>query len=202
MIPVLMGLPSTIESKLNNVDVFNIDTNFTTIQPITIPNQHPVLIINYNNQTPAQSANIILNNNMLYAGALFKNYELNISGYGDVKQKASEYASVLTAVILMMLPTILVISYIYLAIKYFILILIAAVLVKIISAMLSYRTNFSHIFNSAMYGVSLTVFLDIIFFATNFEFYYIQYVPLLIYTFCGVTAKGEKLGRDNISPLV
>jgi hypothetical protein len=46
---------------------------------------------------------------------------------------------------------------------------------------------------SAIYGISLTVFLDLIFRAMSFEFYYIQYLPLLIYTFIGMTAKGLKL---------
>ncbi|MBN2420867.1 hypothetical protein JXB27_01155, partial [Candidatus Woesearchaeota archaeon] len=46
--------------------------------------------------------------------------------------------------------------------------------------------------NSAMYGISLSVFLDLVFRAFSFEFYYIQFLPLLIYTFAGLNRKEEK----------
>jgi len=202
MIPVIVGLPTTIESKLNNVAIFNMDTNFSTTHPILIPEKYPVAIINYNSETPNQSANIILNNNLLYVGAVFKNYQVNISGYGNVKQKGTEYAAIITTLILLMLPSVAVIAYIFLLVKYFILVIIASILVFILAKILSYRIDFGPIFNSAMYGVSLSVFLDLIFFALNFEFYYIQYLPLLIYTFCGVSAKGEKLDRKQRNKFV
>lgn len=193
LIPVIIGLPETLQSKMDNVATFNVEVDFTTNKPLMFPEENPVLIINYANETPKETANIILHNDVFYIGAILKNIEYNIAGFGDVKANMVPLSSFVTAIIVLMLPTVIILFWLYLLFKYFALVLIATIIVSLLAPLFSYRAEFKKIFNSAMYGISLSVFLDLIFFATAFEFYYIQFLPLLIYTFCGMTASGMKI---------
>jgi len=196
MTPAAIQMPNTIESYITkNVDTFSFGINFTTSSPILIPKNNPVLLINYQNKTPNQTANVIIDNNIIYAGILFQKFVKDFSVYKDAKQNANAIANIFAFMLLLMLPALLLILFFYLIIKYFIILLIAALLGAIISTMIGYRTKFKSIFNSALYGISLSVFLDLIFFAFEFSFYNIQFLPLAIYIISGILKSGMKVDR-------
>lgn len=193
MIPALVQLPNELNQKFNNIETFKFNIDFKTSNPLTFPEKNPFLLISYNNQTPSQGANIILNNNMLYFGALFKTYETNLTKYKDVKAESSGFSNIFAVILILMAPTLALLGYFYRLIKYLPIIFIASILAMIIAFVLRYKVSYKKMFNCAMYGSSLTVLLDMLFFAFGFEFYYIQYLPLLIFVIVGVVENGDKI---------
>ncbi len=195
MLPALVQLPSNVESQFNHIERFNFDIDFKTSSPILIPKDNPVVMISYGNETPDQPAKVILNNNVLYFGFLFNKYSKDFSIYKDAKQNKSAVSNIIAVILLLMLPTLLLIFFFYLAIKYFVIALIAAGLTYLLAPAFRYKIGFKQLFNTAMYGISLTVFLDLIFFALGFSFYYIQYLPLAINMISGLIVNGDKVDK-------
>lgn len=192
MVPTLIQMPNVIGSYMNNMDNFTIDTNIHTTSPIEIPKNNPLLIINYNNQTPADTAKVILNNNVLYYGFALQQNTINLSEYKNVLSKKTEISNVISFMLILMIPMLLLILYFGIAAWFLLIAIIATLLSFIIAPIMKYRVKFKHMFNTAMYGISLTVFLNMIFLALGFWFYYIQYLPLLIFMIAGIVQTGEK----------
>ncbi|MBS3115901.1 DUF1189 family protein [Candidatus Woesearchaeota archaeon] len=196
MIPAAVQMPNTIESYIiNDIDTLNFDINIKTNIPILIPKDNPVLLINYQNMTPNQTANVIIDNDVLYAGFLFKKFVKDLEPYRDAKQNSGAVSNFVAFILLLMLPTLLLILFFYLLIKYFIIIILAALIGAILSPIIGYRTKFRYIFNSAIYGISLSIFLDLIFFAVGFSFYKIQFLPLAFYVISGIRKSGMKVDK-------
>ncbi len=196
MIPAVVHMPSNLATRFNNIDTFTFNIDFKTNAPLTFPEQHPLLIINYANSTPNEKANIILNNNILYYGFGFKQYEKDFSSYKDAKAKSSEISTIATVLLLLIAPTLLLIAYFYMLIKFFIIAIAASVIGMILAMLIGYRVRYKNIFNTAIYGISATIFIGIIFFALDFSFYGIQYLPLLIYMIIGIKT-GKKIDNRN-----
>ncbi|MBN2421351.1 hypothetical protein JXB27_03680, partial [Candidatus Woesearchaeota archaeon] len=140
VLPAICGLHDTLQSKLDNVNTFEVTTDFSTKAPVMFPEKNPVLIINYANETPKETANIILHNNVFYIGAIFKNIEYNIAGFGDVKANKAPLSAFITAIIILMLPTVVILFWLYLLFKYFAFVLLSTILMALASPMFGYRT--------------------------------------------------------------
>ncbi len=193
LIPAFVQLPNTVESYFNNIDTFNFNINFKTNAPIVITKGNPLLIINYANETPTQNANIILNNNVLYTGFLLQRYVKDFSIYEDAKANKSPVSNIIGVLLLLMAPTLALLFFFYLLLKYFIIVLIATLAAMLLAPLMRYRITTKSLFNCAMYGISLSVFLDIIFFALGFRFFQIQYLPLVVFMIAGIIQSGEKI---------
>ncbi len=196
MSPTAIRLPNTIESYItNDIDTLKFDINLKTIHPILIPEKNPVLLINYQNKTPDQTANVIIDNDVIYAGFFLQKFVKDFGPYRDAKQNANAVSNIAAFILLLMLPTLLLILFFYLLIKYFIILLTAALVGAMLSPIMRYRTKFKCIFNSAVYGISLSIFLDLIFFAFGFSFHQIQFLPLAVYVISGILKSGMKIDK-------
>ena len=195
MLPMLVQLPGKIEPYFDKFESLSYSANIKTKEPILIPETNPKIIINYNNQTPTQSANIIINNNVLYGGFLFTKFTKDFSSYKDVKASAPAISAIIAFILLLMFPALLLIFFFYVLIKFFLAVLIATILSSLVAPVMGYKIELKKLFNIAMYGVSLTVLLDLIFFATGFSLYYIQYLPLAIYMISGILYGGDKVDK-------
>lgn len=192
LLPSLFTLPTILESQFNNIDTFVFSNDFKTSAPIAFPQQHPVIVINYNNQSMTQPAKIILNNNVVYFGLLFKQFVIDLNPYKDAKAKKTEVSNILAFLIILLLPTIALLFYFYFFIKYLIICIAAAIIAGIITAFTKYKVSIKQLINIAVYGISLTIFLDLIFFALGFSFYNIQYLPFMFFLVVGIMKnKGE-----------
>lgn len=202
MLPAIASLPSTVEKNFDKIDTFDFNINFKTSSPITIPDSNPVLLINYADQTPTQSANIIIDKNVLYTGFLFQKYVKDFSIYKDAKAGKAPVSNIIAVMILLMLPTLIAIFFFYSMIKYFLIILAATIIGMGIAPILRYRISAKKIFNCAVYGSSLSVFLSLIFFALGFQFYYIQYAPLAIFMIAGIFQNGQKIDSKKSNKFI
>lgn len=194
MMPMLVQLPKTIEANFfDKFDAFTMTPEMKTSSPILIPKGNPLILINYANETPTQSANVIINNDVLSTGMLFTQITKDFSSYRFVKDKKAEISNIIAFLFLMMIPTLLLVFYFYNLIWFFAVVLIATLGALIIAPILKHRVSAKKLFNCAMYGISLTVVLDLIFFALGFKFYYIQYLPLVIFMIAGIYKTGMKV---------
>lgn len=195
LLPVFVQLPSKIEPYFDKFESLSFTSNIKTKEPILIPETNPKIIINYNNQTPTQSANIINNNNVLYGGFLFTKFVKDFSAYKDVKANSPAISAIIAFILLLMLPTLLLILFFYVLLKFFAIAVITAILALLVAPAIGYKINFKKLFNTAMYGISLTVLLDLVFFAIGFSLYYIQYLPLVVYMVYGIIYGGDKIDK-------
>ncbi|HME87001.1 MAG TPA: DUF1189 family protein [Candidatus Nanoarchaeia archaeon] len=193
MLPTIIGLPHAIENQLNHVETFNLNIDFKTSSPLMIPQKNPVVLINYANETPTHNAKIILNNNVLYAGVLFDTYQKNLTMYKDVVATKTDISKVLAFLLLLMAPTVAIIFYAYFSIKYLAIAILASFVAVFIAAILRRKIPYKKLINSAMYGISLTVFLDVIFFVFGYSYYYIQFVPLAVFVIGSIIINGDKI---------
>jgi len=191
MIPVFYQLPNTIENQFANIENFTFEINFATNAPITFPEKNPILLINYNNVTPTQSANIILNNDILHYGFLFGQRVKDISDFKDVTQKSSEFSNIIGLLLLLMIPAFVLIGYFYLLIKYLLIILVVSIIAKLIT-LLTHEIKFKQIFKMGIYAITMSIFLDLIFFVLGFDFLNIEYLPFIIYFIAGIIKVGER----------
>jgi Protein of unknown function (DUF1189) len=196
MLPMFIQLPNKVESYFdNNIGSFTFNIDFKTIKPIEIPSTNPVIIINYENKTPSDTANIIINNNILYTGFLMQKYVKDFSTYKDAKQNKNAVSNIIAVILLLMTPTLALIGYFYIVLKYFAIILLATLIALLLAPILGYKVKSRAMFNTAVYGISLTALLDLIFFATGFSFYNIQYLPLFMYLVAGILQTGDKVDK-------
>jgi len=193
LIPVAIQLPDKIESEFENIEELTFNIEFKTEKPIMIPDKNPILLINYANNTPSQSAKVIINNNIIYAGLLMKKFTKDLREYKDAKKNPGPVSNIVAFILILMLPTLLLIFFFYLFIKFSLVILVATLVGMILAMIMKYRVETKKIFNSAVYGSSLTVLLDLILFALGISLYYIQYLPLLIYVIVGIQKSGHKI---------
>lgn len=197
MLPLFFTLPNKIEKKFDSVEEFTFNINFTTSGPIVISRDNPILIINYNSIAPAEKAKVILNNDVIYTGFLFKQLTKDLKVYKDAKTNKSAVSNIIAFALLLMLPTLLLIFFFYLFIKYLVLIAIAALIAVGIAYLMKYRVSYKQMFNTAIYGISLTVLIDLAFFAFGFSFYYVQYIPFIFYMLAGITNAGRKINKRS-----
>jgi hypothetical protein len=54
-----------------------------------------------------------------------------------------------------------------------------------------HSVNFKKLFNIAVYGISLTVLLDVILFAFSIKSYNLEYLPFVIFLIIGITKNAE-----------
>ncbi len=200
-LPMIIAFPGTIESEFSKISTFTITSNFSTTSPLAFPEKNPMIEINYGNATPP-SANVILDHDTLYYGFLFSNYQRNISSYGNFVQHKTGFSTIIALLLLLMLPTMLLIAYFYFLVKFLAIAFIAAVLGLLVAAIIGRKISFTKLFNTSMYGISATVLLSMIFFAIRFSFYYIEYLPLIIYMITSIYNNGEKIDSKKKNTFV
>lgn len=170
---ILMGLPKFailpdyLQSKMQSFDQLEVDLKVKMNSPIALTTREPEIIID----TDAKLANVsnalkhsrfIIHNTTLYYKLLFVPEKIELSKYKDLLKEKREVSTAIYFLIILAMPSIIVISFLIILLRYFIITHAAAVLGFALSRLGGYAIDFKTAFNSALYASTVMVLPELL----------------------------------------
>ncbi|MBT7902842.1 DUF1189 family protein [Candidatus Woesearchaeota archaeon] len=198
LIPTFVSLTGQLESEFSKFDKLslNIEHQMNEEANIEIAGRHLFRI-----DTRAKELNLTSETFLITSSYLYKeNYKFPFSN--EVKQiKLGEYknlvdnksfvSQLLTIISVLLMPSLLILGYGYLVIKYALIIIIASGLALILSRVLKFDITYLEILKICVFSTTPLILLDIIRVAFNFNFYYLNYAVYAIFVILGIGITGE-----------
>ena len=90
-----------------------------------------------------------------------------------------------------MLPSILLVLYLYNLIKFSVVILLAAFIAFVITRAMRYYTTFTQILKVSVYAITLTVMIDLLTRPFSLNLYYAHYALFVVFLIFGISKIGQ-----------
>ncbi|MEM3450245.1 MAG: hypothetical protein QW439_01605 [Candidatus Woesearchaeota archaeon] len=207
-IPKLLSSSGPIEGFLSQFSALSIqasaqnpaDFNFgIRFRMSTAPKSQPSNVgLNVSNSSQKQSdylegSDLVLSPSGLYAKRLsclifspscfFGNAPVKIGGEGffDVLKYKAEYARIMKLAILLMLPSIFIVLFAGLSVKFLALSLIASMLLYLIFKFLKHNLSFRAVLSSSIYALTPLVVLNVLNIFLSFLSGWLELIPYLLY---------------------
>jgi len=175
-LPKLFTLKDTIQEELSKFESFQLDGNISQTAPITIPRHNPWIVVDLNaNLSMTKEALVIDQNTVKYRFFGIKSIPRN-----ELKNMETSSAGFFTAMLLLMLPGILLLLYIRMWVKYFLIILVVGTLFFIIMELSRFRLRWKQMLNITTHALTAVILIEVIAAAVNANFL------LPIFRFVGV----------------
>lgn len=190
-LPVIINWPAELSEKFDKFEEFQIGGNVETIEPIKFTEQRPFLVLNSKSYVKPDEGTIVIDGGVIHYNILFKQFLINLTGYSDVKEHRNSFVPLILLIFVLMLPSILLISYFWFAAKYAILIAIGSLLALGITKLIRFEIKFKEIINIAVFASSLTIILGIIALPFGINLKYLQLIPFAVYLIAGTIRVGK-----------
>jgi hypothetical protein len=162
-IPKVLSMDDYISSELSKFELLNINISEEMSSPIEMPEKNPQIIID-----TADSSREMGNEKILIAGSslYFRPYgkvrEYNLSEFKDITSKKDETSGLLTFFAILLIPTILITSYVMFFVKYVVTILVGALLLFIGLRLAKKDLSILRLLNIAVYASTPMVLIEVI----------------------------------------
>jgi hypothetical protein len=171
-LPRIAAMPNYIETELSKFDKLNISIEMETSSPVRITGEDPQIMIDAGADAAIGDEKLLITGDQL----IYRPYGIaktyNISEYSDVTAKKQEISRLMTLLVIILIPTILITSYIMFLVKYIITIIVLAVLLFIALRMMKKELSFFKSLNVAIYAATPMILLEIIFIPFNSNYLY------------------------------
>jgi hypothetical protein len=170
-IPNIIHLPGYIESELSRFDKLNITIDSEMNSPVKLMRDDPQIVIDTTGKTTelGDEKILITEDNIFYRPyGLAKTY--NLSEFKDLTTKREEVSRLLTFGAILLMPTILITSYVMFFIKYAITIFIASLLLFLIARIAKKDIGIKRSINTALYAATPMVLIEVVFIPFNSKY--------------------------------
>jgi len=126
-------------------------------------------------------------------------FRVEIEPYKNILANKDFSSKLLIIVVGLMLPGLLIVSYVFLTIKYLVMTFIAGVLGLIIVRLFRFEISFNEILKSALFATSPFIILDIIRMVFSLNFYFMHYLIYVVFLSLVIVRIGEFGDREAMS---
>jgi len=170
-LPNIINLPGYIDNELSKFSKLNISIDAEMDSPVKLTKDDPQIIIDTTgtNTELGEEKLLITEDNIYYRPYAFaKTY--NLSEFKDLTQKKDEISNLLTVAALLLIPTILLTSYVMFFIKYAITILVASLLIFLTARIIKKDISIKRSLNTALYAATPIILIEVIFIPFNSKY--------------------------------
>ena len=177
-LPSVTRIPTYLQNEFQKVNKASIEYDIDMIEPIIITKENPKVIIDTTGQTINITNEVLLITNKGIFYNLNNPKIINKEQLMNFKELDKEVGNITTFLILLIMPSILLITYFIYLIKYLILIFLFSTLAHIINKVVKLNIKYRKVLKIAMYSATIMVLTDIIsipFFTNNY------FIPIILY---------------------
>ena len=189
MIPNLFSVPEMIHNEFSKFERLEIDVNYSQVEPINLPEYNPVITID---TTPAPektlSGFMLITDRSLYyrltpftKGSRIAIEQENTTGIGNV----------VVSLLVLSLPTLLVLTYLYILLKYGIIICFVALLSFILARVARFGLELPQTFKIALFASTPMITLALLTKPYVPSLGYLEYLVYLIFFILGCIKIGD-----------
>ena len=170
-LPNIISLPGYIENELSRFDKLNITIDAEMNSPVKLTREDPQIIIDTTGKTTELGdEKVLITDSMLYYRPYGTTKEYNLSEFKDPTTKSEELSRLLAFGAILLLPTILITSYVMFLIKYAATILIASLLIFLIARIAKKDMGIKRSINTAIYAATPMVLIEVVFIPFNSKY--------------------------------
>jgi hypothetical protein len=178
-VPMLFRIPGTISSELGKFDTLNFTGDVEMSAPVMFTETDPQIIIDTTGQiTEMTTEKLLITEDFLLYRPYNKIVKINISELQDVTGHTKELSNLITFITILIIPSILITSYIVFLIKYIILILLMTLVVFVFSRMIKKDIGIRKSLMTAIYASTPMIIMEVLFIPFNSR-YLIHFLQIL-----------------------
>jgi len=213
-IPAFMKFSEKFGDSLSKFNYLTLSLNYSMKEPIVFfsgDSQKQLTIDLGSNSTTIESGKLLITNHSIIKKSWLGSELINTTGYSNVLEHKDKYRGFLTGILLFMLPSLVVLAYLFFSIKFFAMILIISFATFVISRVVRFEVGFKDCFNCTLYPFTIAIIAGMILFPYNIHYYFIRaewiaYAVSIIMMIIGIQSagyvtkkpeKGEKLKRRS-----
>jgi hypothetical protein len=168
MIPALIKLPGVISEQLAKFDTLRLSSNVTMSSPVKLPRSDPLLILDTTGAyTALSSERVLITNDKIFYRPFFTTYDVNTEDLKDLKNNRDDVKAFLAMLAFFLLPSVLVYAYVFIWLKYFLLILALSIILFVVLDLTHWRRTWKELFVISCYSSTLPVLAEVIISAVN-----------------------------------
>ena len=186
-LPQVGFFKSSMQKDIDNFKHLNIDIDYETSEPVRLLRG---IVVDSGENVSGTKAKMLINKEMVYYGKFFKTKSINMSEYKDVKEGKEGISKIFSTILILILPMLAVLLYIYFAIKFLIVIFVLGGIVYLIARGVKYELSYRETMTIAAYATTLMVLIEMIAFGIGFKTYGIQYLIFIVYLIIGCLKTG------------
>ncbi len=189
MIPNLFSVPQMISDEFSKFERLEIDVNYSQVEPINLPQYNPVITID-TTPTPEKTLSgfLLITDRSLY-------YRLTPFTKGDrialEEENATGIGNVVVSLLVLSLPTLLVLTYLYILLKYAIIICLVAVVSFILARVARFGLELHQTFKIALFASTPMIVLALLTKPYVPSLGYLEYIVYLIFFILGCIKMGD-----------
>lgn len=168
--PKIMVMPQYIESELANFEKLNISIEMETSTPVRITGEDPQIIIDSEEREAMGDEKLLIAGNYLYYKPYGATRAYNISEYSNVLSSKKKVSRLVAFAAILLIPTILITSYIMFLVKYAITIAAFALLLFVFLRIAKRDLGLKKSLNVAIYASTPMILIEVIFIPFNSKY--------------------------------
>jgi len=180
-IPRIVSIPSSIDSYLGSFSSLELTVNYTMEKPILIPEKRPLVSINLASNVP-DKAFIMLNQTMLTYKWLFFKHSYSTNAFSEPLQYSSEIKGLLIFLGILILPLMLVAIFIYLILKFSLMIILLGIITFIVMKIIKNKFTLLKLVKIGIIAATPMIIIDTLNIGWNFNLFFIpQIIFIAVY---------------------
>jgi hypothetical protein len=170
-LPRIAVLPEAISSEISRFDSINLSIDIETSAPVRIPEKDPQIVIDTENPGAKMgNEKILIAGDYIYYRPYASAKGYNLSEFNDLKEKKDDASRFLTFIFIVLIPTILLASYIMFLVKYIVSIAVMAALIFVMIRVAKRDIGIFRAWNTALYASTPMVLLEVVMIPFNSKY--------------------------------
>jgi len=176
-IPVFVKIPKNIDTALSAFNSLSIPLNYSQNGQIVFfqgDDQKQVTIDLTSNATTLEKGKILITNHSIIQKSWLGSEVTNTTGYSNVIVHKEQYKNAIMILLTFLMPSLIVMAYVFFSIKFFIMIMVLSFLAFVISRTIRFDVDYMHCFNSAVYAFTPALLFAMIVFPYNIHYLFLR----------------------------
>lgn len=204
-IPAFVDLSKNVDKVLNNFEDLTISVNATSKGPIILfpGDKYKEVKIDWeNNATTIEDGKFLITKESFVKKTFFGSQYTDLKGYSNVLDHKDVYKKSAMILAAFLIPSLVVGAYVFFSIKFFIMILLLALVGFIITRIIRFDIDFKNCMNISIYAWTIGILISMFVFPYNIQIPYfriewIGYILTAIYFIVGLKNSGYLEGKKD-----
>ncbi len=170
-LPSVVSMPQYIESELSKFSKLNISIDTEMDSPVMIPEKDPQIVVDTTN-TAKEMGNekILITEDYAYYRPYGRTMRYNLSEFKDITAHKKETSKFLTFLAILLIPTVLITSYVIFLVKYILMIIVVALILFLAAKIARKNLSIFRSLNTALYASTPMILIEVIFIPFNSKY--------------------------------
>ncbi len=193
-IPQALNISHTIDANLANFNSLKLSTDISQKSPLALGKEGDFVIDLNSNATDVQKGTLVTSSRVIQHSWLGTSV-YDISGYSDIVAHKDFYKGLAYRLLALMLPSLLILGYLYFLVKFAVLILLVSFVALIIVRISRYEVSFKSILNSTVYASTAAILVEMFTMPFKipipyFRIEWMGYILSLVFLYLGIREIG------------